>query len=267
MCCCWWERSVLDTVVAIELPSTQNLISIIFSIGPSPSSRNEDRCTQMVYARTICADARSRMESWNSIQFPYLSKLINPTFRYTISPTTQRETKTMGVTADLNMRKGIRVVLNPTQEYFDQFQEWISETERWNYRRGEYKLWCTAFEKFWLYMAIDEENDEVVSVVSLALQRNSEGKMLYSIGNYYCVPEWRGKGISNKLFVQVMKHVGKENCTLFGAVEMSPLYASRFNFSIMNEVWHNFADMDAADLVIPAMPNGFTCKVIKVGFN
>ncbi|EFP11037.1 hypothetical protein CRE_30865 [Caenorhabditis remanei] len=217
----------------------------------------------MVYARTICADARSRMESWNSIQFPYLSKLINSIFRYPISPTNQRETKTMGVTADLNMRKGIRVVLNPTQEYFDQFQEWISETERWNYRRGEYKLWCTAFEKFWLYMAIDEENDEVVSVVSLALQRNSEGKMLYSIGNYYCVPEWRGKGISNKLFVQVMKHVGKENCTLFGAVEMSPLYASRFNFSIMNEFWHNFADMDAADLVIPAMPNGFTCKKIE----
>ncbi|PIC27614.1 hypothetical protein B9Z55_019813 [Caenorhabditis nigoni] len=169
----------------------------------------------------------------------------------------------MGVTADLNMRKGIKVVLNPTQEYFDQFQEWITETERWNYRRAEYKLWCTAFEKFWLYMAIDEENDECVSVVSLALQRNSEGKKLYSIGNYYCVPEWRGKGISNKLFVQVMKHVGKENCTLFGAVEMSSLYATRFNFSIMNEFWHNFADMDAADLVIPAMPHGFTCKKIE----
>lgn len=122
----------------------------------------------------------------------------------------------MGVTADLNMRKGIKVVLNPSQEYFDQLQEWISETERWNYRRAEYKLWLTSFEKFWLYLAIDEENDEVVSAVSLALQRDSHGKELYSIGNYYCVPEWRGKGISNKLFVQVMKHVGKHNCTLFG---------------------------------------------------
>ncbi|CCD70363.1 N-acetyltransferase domain-containing protein [Caenorhabditis elegans] len=168
----------------------------------------------------------------------------------------------MGVTTDLNVPKGIKVVLNPTQEYFDQFQEWITETERWNYRRTEYKLWCTAFEKFWLYMAIDEENDECVSVVSLALQRNSDGKKLYSIGNYYCVPEWRGRGVSNKLFVQVMKHVGKENCTLFGAVKMSPLYATRFNFALMNEFWHMFADIDVVDLVIPAMPNGFTCKVI-----
>lgn len=169
----------------------------------------------------------------------------------------------MGVTADLNMRKGVKVVLNPPQEFFDDFQEWISETERWNYRHAEYKLWSIAFEKFWLYMAIDEETEDVISVVSLALQRDSEGKKLYSIGNYYCVPEWRGKGISNKLFVQVMKHVGNENCTLFGAVEMSALYATRFNFSLMYEFWHSFADIDVEKLVIPAMPNGFTCKKIE----
>ncbi|CAI2353969.1 unnamed protein product [Caenorhabditis sp. 36 PRJEB53466] len=207
---------------------------------------------QMVYARTICADARFHpmvVPDWNPTEYsqPYQAILILSHFRIPIPERTKRER--MVVTADLNMRKGIK--------------EWITETERWNYRRAEYKLWLASFEKFWLYLAIDEEHDEVVSAVSLALQLDSQGKELYSIGNYYCVPEWRGKGISNKLFVQVMKHVGKKNCTLFGAVEMSPLYATRFNFSVMNQFWHNFADMDAADLVIPAIPNGFTCKKIE----
>uniref|UniRef100_A0A8R1DQC3 N-acetyltransferase domain-containing protein n=1 Tax=Caenorhabditis japonica TaxID=281687 RepID=A0A8R1DQC3_CAEJA len=169
----------------------------------------------------------------------------------------------MGVTAELNMQKGVKVVLNPSQEYFNQFQEWISETERWNYRHAEYKLWLATFEKFWMYMAIDEEHDEVISAVSLALQRHPDGTELYSIGNYYCVPEWRGKGISNKLFKQVMKDVGKHNCQLFGAVEMSPLYAQRFNFAIMPDFWHIFADIDVVDLVIPPMPNGLTCKKIE----
>lgn len=44
---------------------------------------------------------------------------------------------------------------------------------------------------------------------------------------------------------------------------MSPLYASRFNFAIMADFWHNFADMDVADLVIPPTPHGFTCKKIE----
>ncbi|CAI5452564.1 unnamed protein product [Caenorhabditis angaria] len=137
------------------------------------------------------------------------------------------------VNADKNVyiEKGIKVLINPPKELFDEFQEWISETERWNYRSNEYSIWKSTLDNFWFYLAIDEETNEIVSAVSLAEQHSLKTEPIFTIGNYYCVPEWRGRGVSNKLFKMAIAQAGTHNIGLFGATQMAPLYASQIDIS------------------------------------
>ncbi|CAI5452565.1 unnamed protein product [Caenorhabditis angaria] len=157
------------------------------------------------------------------------------------------------VNADKNVyiEKGIKVLINPPKELFDKFQEWISETERWNYRKNEYAIWNASFEKLWFYLAIEEETNEIVNAVSLARHLSLKNEPIYTIGNYYCVPRWRGKGISNKLFKMAIAQAGTDNIGLSGASQMAPLYESRFNFTLSNNIWHNVGEIDISQIIIP----------------
>ncbi|KAF1753482.1 hypothetical protein GCK72_020039 [Caenorhabditis remanei] len=152
-------------------------------------------------------------------------------------------------------------LVNPPQEVFDQIVKYTSETEDWASQTGDYKLWLSSYDQFWLVTVVEKGTTNFVASVSLARWDGDDGP-LFSIGMFYCVPKYRGTGLGKPLFQYVMDIVGDNNATLTGVVKMSPKYASDFGFDKYPEHWHLFSSAKCAEMVIPdKVSENYTTKL------
>ncbi|CAB3398445.1 unnamed protein product [Caenorhabditis bovis] len=152
------------------------------------------------------------------------------------------------------------IVVNPSQEVFEQIVHHTGETEDWGFQTADYQYWSTAFDQFWLFVVVEKGTTNLVASVSLARWEH-DSESLYSIGMYYCVPKYRGTGQGRIIFNRVMDIVGDKNACLTGVVKMSEKYASVHGFDKIAPFWHLFGAIKMADLVIPEdIPQGFTIK-------
>ncbi|CAD6193231.1 unnamed protein product [Caenorhabditis auriculariae] len=129
-------------------------------------------------------------------------------------------------------------LVNPPQEIFDQLLKWSGETEGWSFQATDYDFWRDAYDGYWFFAVIEKESNSFVASVSLALLAPENEEPLYSIGMYYCRPEFRGNGQALEIFRKALAIVGDHNLTLWGVVDLSPKYASKFGLDKVNDCWH-----------------------------
>uniref|UniRef100_A0A8R1HPI0 DUF1248 domain-containing protein n=1 Tax=Caenorhabditis japonica TaxID=281687 RepID=A0A8R1HPI0_CAEJA len=141
-------------------------------------------------------------------------------------------------------------LVNPSQNVFEQIVKFTGETEDWAFQLNDYKFWSTAFDRFWLVAVVEKGTENLVASVSLARWDGEDGP-LYSVGMFYCVPQYRGRGLGKPIFQQIMDIVGDDNATLTGVVKMAHKYAKDFGFDKMPDFWHLFSGVKISEMTIP----------------
>ncbi|CAD6197971.1 unnamed protein product [Caenorhabditis auriculariae] len=147
--------------------------------------------------------------------------------------------------------KSVKVIVNPERKYMVQLEQSFANTERWNIRPDEFKVWKSSYDGHWMIIGVDEETDQPVCCVSLARERLQNGDPLFSIGYFYCVPTWRGTGCGNLVFDTAMGYIGENDAYLFAVEKMSPWYAKRHGFDKILPFWHITVDILPKDIVLP----------------
>ncbi|CAG2176052.1 unnamed protein product [Oppiella nova] len=96
-----------------------------------------------------------------------------------------------------------------------------------NHSLDTYRLMdCNAF-----YVAIDDTNGAVIGVCGGPFLRPD----MAFIGLYGVDERYAGRGIGQKLFAEVMTHIGDRNVCLWSVADKLPLYRDRLGFGLVSE--------------------------------
>ncbi|EGT36822.1 hypothetical protein CAEBREN_04960 [Caenorhabditis brenneri] len=157
----------------------------------------------------------------------------------------------------------MELVINPSQEVFDQLIHLAGATNGWGHQPYDYKFYSENYGGYWFIAVIDKSKNSSENLVaggSLARWDVKNGDPLYSIGLFYCKEEYRGKGYGKEVFKKIMDIVGDDNCVLSAAVNMSQKYADVFGFIKMPPYWHLKAELKPGKVNYPELNNEYTTK-------
>ncbi|CAI5440073.1 unnamed protein product [Caenorhabditis angaria] len=144
------------------------------------------------------------------------------------------------------------IIINPSQEVFEEIVKWSGETEDWAFQLGDYDFWRNNFDQLWFFTLFEKESKNLIGSVSLARWDSDGEKPLYSIACYYILPEYRGGSYGRIIFDKAMQIVGNDNVTLSGVTNMVEKYSKFYGFDKIAPYFHVYTTIKLADLSIPS---------------
>ncbi|KAI6192337.1 Acetyltransferase, GNAT family [Aphelenchoides bicaudatus] len=132
--------------------------------------------------------------------------------------------------------ENITVLTNPDQKYWDDLVKHVVVEEGWINSTHDYKAFKDSFSdgNFILLVAVDKDSQEFIGSVCVATY--TEPEPLSSIGMYYVLPSYQGKGIGSYLFKEAIKLCAPRKF-LYGVENMMPKYRDVFGFNKIPD-WH-----------------------------
>ncbi|EGT53010.1 hypothetical protein CAEBREN_12561 [Caenorhabditis brenneri] len=154
----------------------------------------------------------------------------------------------------------MELVINPSQEVFNQLVYLSGTTHEWDHQPYDYKYYSENYDGFCYFQFVLDTSENFIAGGSLARWDVKNGDPLYSIGLFYCKEEYRGMGYGKPVFQKMMDIVGEENCVLTAAPSMSQKYADAFGFTKMLPYSHMEAEIKPGKVKIPELSDCYTTK-------
>uniref|UniRef100_A0AC35UFN5 N-acetyltransferase domain-containing protein n=1 Tax=Rhabditophanes sp. KR3021 TaxID=114890 RepID=A0AC35UFN5_9BILA len=114
------------------------------------------------------------------------------------------------------------------------------EHERWAYEKEYFNVFYEVFgEDGMIFVtALEEETKKPMGCIMGTYWKNNSGKkVLFTIGTFFIVPEYRGKGLGNYLFDYLNNEALKQNIPLYlnAVANMTEKYSEKFNFNLFRD--------------------------------
>uniref|UniRef100_A0AC35UE28 N-acetyltransferase domain-containing protein n=1 Tax=Rhabditophanes sp. KR3021 TaxID=114890 RepID=A0AC35UE28_9BILA len=129
---------------------------------------------------------------------------------------------------------------NFDKELFDQFHALLLKHDNFAYDDEYFNNFCTAFGEDGLsFITAVEEKTKIPMgfIIGTYWKNSSNAKVLLTIGNFYIMPEYRGKGLGSFLFNHLIKEAVDQKVSLYLTAnpKMTETYSTKYNFSLFRE--------------------------------
>ncbi|CAI4226220.1 unnamed protein product [Auanema sp. JU1783] len=154
---------------------------------------------------------------------------------------------------------------NPTRATWSSLIQSAYESDYWSMSVTDLQLWRKAFGKrFEILVAFDPSFYPVGCICATTYSHRSSPSRTTFIGFFYVIQRYRGNGIGNELFRQMISD--KKNCNLYlnSSWTMIEKYRLRYNFSISTDWKFRYYEVNPAHLRFtnPRIPN--SSKIVNL---
>uniref|UniRef100_A0AC35U3I8 N-acetyltransferase domain-containing protein n=1 Tax=Rhabditophanes sp. KR3021 TaxID=114890 RepID=A0AC35U3I8_9BILA len=129
---------------------------------------------------------------------------------------------------------------NFDKKTFNKFADLVEESERWSYCLQYFDILYKSFgeEGMVFITAVEEETKKPMGCIVGTFWKNQKGeKALFTIGTFFIIAEYRGKGLGNYLFDTLYREGLKYNIPLYlcSVAKMSQKYCEKYGFNLFRD--------------------------------